>query len=200
MSTDLTVTDNSPIRPDDKFDRVVKHWRDPSSKLPQDLQVQLNHWITIHGILATGRYPKTTQQLNAILKAIPGISPRTARNYLADTKRFFVMAEQPDLAYERNMVIEQLRADMHLARRKGDLRALAALTKLYIDVIGANKPEAVVENKTIINILNYNPEQLGGQVISDEALDKMIENFRADDQKKKSQLFDDYEDVSASKK
>ena len=204
MTTELTTVPNDAGRFDDKFDRIVKHFRDrrPDSdpkkpKLPQDLQLQLNHWITIHGILSTGRYPKTVQQLNAILKAIPGLSPRTARNYLDDTKRFFAVQDEPNLAYERVMIIEELRDDMRLAKRKGDLRSLAALRKIYIDVIGANKPEEVVENKTIINILNYNPEQLGGQVISDAALDKMIENFLTDDKKKQEQLFDSYEDVSA---
>lgn len=196
MSTALALTTDD-NRYDNKFDRIVKHWQDPEKhKLPQDLEKQLRHWVTIHGLLSTGRYPKTTQQVNAILKAIPDISTRTARNYLADTKRFFGMAEKPDLAYERIMVIEELRSDMRLARRRGDLRALAALTKLYIDVIGANKPEEVVENKTVINILNYNPEQLGGQNISDEALQKMIDGFLDDDKKKRSELFDQYEDVS----
>jgi len=206
MNTELATVTEESSRFDDKFDKIVKFFRDrrpdtdpKKPKLSQDLQLQLNHWITIHGILSTGRYPKTFQQLNAILKVIPGISPRTARNYLDDTKRFFAIQDEPNLAYERVLIIDELRDDMRLAKKKGDLRSLAALRKIYIELIGANKPEEVVENKTIINIVNYNPEQLGGTVISDAALEKMIENFMADDKKKQESLFDDYEDVSTPK-
>ncbi|GAB3550594.1 hypothetical protein [Spirosoma fluminis] len=204
MSTELTLTTNAQTRWDDKFDKIVKFYRDrrPDSDpdkltLSKDLQLQLDRWILVHGLLSTGRYPKTTHQVNAVMKAIPGITSRTARNYLEDTKRFFAMEDQPNLAYERVMLIEEVRDDMRLAKRKGDLRSLAALRKLYSELIGANKPEEKVENKTIINIVNYNPEQLGGQLISDEALDKMIERMMADDKKKQEELFDDYEDVSS---
>ncbi|RYC69796.1 MULTISPECIES: hypothetical protein [Spirosoma] len=203
MNNDLALT-NLPSRFEDKFDRIVKYYRcqlpdtDPKKvKLSRDLAEQLSHWITIHALLSTGRYPKTSQQLNAILKAIPGISARTARNYLDDTRRFFAIQDQPNLAYERVMLIDEMRDDMRLAKKKGDLRSLAALRQIYIKLIGADKPEDPVENKTVINIINFNPEQLGGQQISDEQLTRMIDKMLALDKKKTEELFDDFEDVSS---
>ena len=197
MSTDLALpTPSDPSKWDDKFDKIVKAWRDDTVTLPATLDRQLKHWITIHGILSTARYPRTTQQVNAILKAIPGISARTARNYLADTKKFFSTVDQIDLPYERLMLIEELRDDIRVAKKRSDMRAVAALRKLYKTAIGADKPQESVENKTVLNIINYNPEQLGGVVISDDALDKMIANFMAEDKKKAEDLFDDYTDVT----
>jgi hypothetical protein len=204
MSTDLTVTTNELTRFDDKFDLIVKYYRDRRAdddpkkiKLAKDLQKQLGHWITIHALLSTGRYPKTSQQINAILKAIPNISPRTARYYLDDTRRFFAITDEPNLTYERVMLIEELRDDMRICKKKGDMRSLAPLRKLYAEVIGADKPINPVENRTIINVINYNPEQLGGQQISDAALESMVERLLGEDKKKQEELFSDYEDVSS---
>lgn len=203
MNAELAVTTNEVTRFDDKFDLIVKYYRDRRAdddpkkiKLSKDLENQLRHWITIHALLSTGRYPKTAQQINAILKAIPDISPRTARNYLEDTRRFFAITDEPNLAYERVMLIEELRDNMRICKRKGDMRSLAALAKIYVDVIGANKPETPVDNRTIINVINYNPEQLGGQQISDAALQAMVDKMLADDQKKQEELFSDYTDVT----
>lgn len=201
--TDLTLLNDDPSRWDDKFDRIVKYYRcrraddDPKKvTLSKDLQLQLDRWTLIYGILNTGKYPKTTQQISAILKVIPGITDRTARTYLTDSKRFFVVLEEPNLAYERVMIIQELRDDMRICKKKGDMRSLAALRKIFIEVIGANKPEEVIENRTIINIVNFNPEQLGGQVLSDEAMERMVAKILGDDKKKQEELFDDYDDVS----
>ncbi len=53
-------------------------------------------------------------------------------------------------------------------------------------------------HKTIINILNYNPELLGGKQVSDEQLEAMVQRMLADDKKEQQKLFDDFEDVSAT--
>ena len=202
----LSQTHDAPSKWDDKFDRIVKYYRcrrpesDPKKvKLSADLQLQLDRWIFIHGLLGSGRYPKTTQQLTAIERGIPGISARTARHYLEDTRRFFANQDEPNIAYERVMIIEELRDNMRICKKKGDMRSLAPLLKLYIEAIGANKPENVVENRTIINIINYNPEQLGGQTLSDEAIKKMVGKMLGEDKKKQEELFDDFQDVSATK-
>lgn len=212
MSTELaqpgfSSLSQEPSRFDDKFDRIVKHYRcqlpdghPQKVKLAKPLERQLEQWTTIHGLLSTGRYPKTYQQLNVILKTYPDITQRTARNLLADTKRFFAMTEQPNLAYSRMMLIEELSDAMNKAKKKNDFRSYAALAKVYADVTGANKTEEVIENRTVINVINYNPEQLGGQQISDDQLERMVERMLASDKKKQEELFDDFEDVSTTSK
>lgn len=204
MSTQLATLTEDPTPFDDKFDRIVKYYRDrrddddpKKPKLPPKLQEQLSRWKLIYGLLSSARYPKMIQQVNAVMKLFPDLSDRTARNYLEDTKKFFAIQDERNLAFERVMIIDELQDDMRLAKRKGDLRSLGTLRKVYVDVIGANKPEEKVENRTIINIVNYNPEQLGGKQMSNEALEKLTAKMLAADEKKQRELFDDYEDVTS---
>ncbi|RIV20535.1 hypothetical protein DYU11_21050 [Fibrisoma montanum] len=204
MTTDLAPLDDKTGR-EDKFDLILRWARDTRAEddpkkiqLPADLKLQFDRWQLIFGLLNTGKYATTTQQINAVLQAIPGITSRTARNYLADTKRFFSVLEAPNLAFEKVCLIEELKDDMRLAKERGDLKALASFRKIYTKLIGADKEEQPVENTTILNIINFNPEQLGGQVISDEALETMMEKLLAADKKKQEDLFDDYEDVSSN--
>lgn len=181
----------------DKFDLVLKWYRGDTAglDLPKDLEVQRLRWMHIYGLLSTGKYPKDTQVISAILKAFPEISQRTAYNYLRDTRRFYASLNEPDLAFERVALIMEMKDDMRIAKKKGDLRSLAALRKVYATLIGADKAAEVVENKTIINIINYNPVMLGGEEIDEATIDKMVAKLLADDKKKQDKEFDTYEDV-----
>jgi hypothetical protein len=203
MSTELSTLTDDKTRFDDKFDAIVKHYRDrrpdddpQKPKLSATLQEQLSRWKLIYGLLSTGKYPKMIQQVNAVMRLFPDLSDRTARYLLDDTKKFFAIQDERNLAWERVLIIDSLQDYMRQAEKRKDFRSLAALTKLYIDVIGANKPEEKVENRTIINIVNYNPEQLGGKQMSNEALERLTAKMLGDDEKKNRELFDDYEDVT----
>lgn len=207
MSTELTPVPltESPGRFDDKFDRVLRWARDTREdsdpmriKIPAELEQQFRRWNLIYGLLSAGSYSRIGQQIGMVKKAIPGITDRTARNLLNDTKRFFAALDAPNLAWEKQSLMASILDDIDSARRKGDYKSIASLHKLYATLIGADQPENPVENRTIVNVINYNPEQLGGQQISDEQLKAMVENMMADDKKKNQELFADFEDVTTS--
>lgn len=201
MSQGLTNAGQAQLaRFDDKFDRIVKAYRSENGLdgLPALLREQLRRWETIYALMQTGKYPKDSQVINLILQKYPDISTATARTLLSDTRRFFGVVSDINPAFERVMQINDLKGDIRAARRKGDFRSVTGLMKLLSELTGTDKPDERIENKTVINVLNYNPAQLGGQAISEEQLQGLVAKMLADDEKKKRDLFDDFEDVTTN--
>ncbi|QIP16812.1 hypothetical protein G8759_31305 [Spirosoma aureum] len=206
MSTELSLAQMPATKWEDKYDLVLRWARDERSdddplrtRIPAALEQQFRRWNQIYGLLQAGTYSKTTEQIAVVKKTFPGISDRTARNLLADTKRFFSVLDAPNLAWERLTLIEEVREDIKLARQKGDFRSVAALRTLYAKLTGADQPEEVVENKTIFNIIAFNPEQLGVELIDPDKLDTMIRSITASDKKKRDDFFTQFEDVTEAK-
>lgn len=209
MSKALTVpSDNEPSKWDDKFDKIVKWFNDDrpdddpqKTKLPASLLEQLQRWNWLHDMLSIPkhRYKSDAAVIKILQKQYPDLSERTCRFILRDTKRFFGIVSQPELAYEKVLLLQSIKETLDKARLKNDLKAKNAAEKNLIAVLGADKTEEKVENKTIINIINFNPEQLGAIPMSQEKLDEMIEKMLSADTKKAEQPFDDFEDVSDQK-
>lgn len=205
MSKALATSDNEPSKWDDKFDRIVKWYNDDRPdddpkkiKLPAPLLQQLQRWSWLHDMLSIpkNRYKTDTAILKLIQKQYPDISERTARFILRDTRRFFGMVSQPALAYEKVLLLDGIKDTLRKASKRNDLKAMNAAQKNLITVLGADQPEEVVENKTIINIINFNPVNLGAQVLSPEKLDELVNQMIEGDKKKAEQPFDDFEDVT----
>lgn len=199
---------NSPSRFDDKFDAIVRWYNDDREdsderkiKLTKPLREQYDRWLYIYSILSLPkiRFKSDTVIILKLKDKYPDLSDKTLRQSLNDTRRFFAQIEEPVLAHERIMLITNMKRAMEKAEKKGDMKSLGALYGHYIKVIGADKTEAPVDNRTIINILNYNPEQLGGKQLSDDQIEAIVQRMLADDKKKDEELFDSYEDVSPTK-
>jgi hypothetical protein len=187
----------------DKFDLVWKWYRDERDdddpkrfQIPDSLKEQARRWNLVYGLLNTGKYGRTTEQIAAVKHTFAGISDRSARNLLSDTKRFFSVIDAPNLAFERVSLIEELRDDIKAAKAKGDYRSVSALRTLYAKIIGADQPEEMIENKTVFNIISFNPEQLGVKLIDPAKLDAMIESILHKDSKKEERFFSQFEDVT----
>lgn len=198
MTSELTPTAQL-----DKFDMVQRWYKDERAdddpkriRIPEWLQQQAAQWNLIYGLLSSGEYGRTTEQIAAVKRAFPGISDRTARHLLSDTKRFFSVLDAPNLAFERVVLIDELKDDIKKAKAKGDYRSVAALRALQTKVTGADQPEEVVENKTIFNIIAFNPEQLGVKLLDPGKLDSMIQAMLTEDKKKEERFFSQFEDVT----
>ena len=198
MSHELATTSNALHKWEDKFDRVYRWYRDETGTvtLPAELDRQRTQWAWIFALLESGRHARDSQLIAAIQKEYPGTQTRVARRLLDDTRRFYAVLDTPNLAWERVMLIQQLKEDLRKARKKGDYKSVGVLSRLYALVIGADKPIEPVENKTIINILNYNPSQLGAEQIDEEKLNKLIKTMLADDKKRQQDDFDLFLDVT----
>lgn len=206
MSKSLTlVTDNDPGRWDDKFDTIVKWYNDDRDeddpkkiKLPAPLQEQLQRWNWLYNRLSIPRhqYKNDNQLIKLILKQYPTLSERTARRTLQDMRRFYGTVDQPELAFEKIMLVRSIKNTLRDANEKGDLKAKNSAEKNLIAVLGADKTAEKVENKTIINIINFNPVQLGAIPMAQEALDAMIGEIMNYDKKKAENPFDDFADVT----
>lgn len=206
MNTDVGFLDpDSPSRHDDKFDAIVRWYNDDRDlddparlKLSQSLQEQYERWQYIYSLLTLPkiRFKSDTMLVKRLKEKWPKLSDRVLRYAIADTRRFYAQLEQPVLDWERVMLITNMKRAMEMAMKKGDLKSLGAIFGHYIKLIGADKHEAPVDNRTIINFINYNPEQLGGKQISDDQLEALVARMKGEDKKKQQALFDDFEDVS----
>lgn len=206
MSTALTTTsENDLSRWDDKFDRIVKWYNDDRAeddpkkiKLAAPLQEQLQRWTWLYDMLniPKNRYKRDTDIIKLLAKKYPDLTERTARHTLRDMRRFFGVLDQPNVAFEKVMLISSMKDTLRRAKVKNDLKAANVAEGNLMKALGADQSEELVENKTIINIINYNPVQLGAQELSEDKLNGLIEKMLASDKKKAEQPFDDYEDVT----
>ncbi|OIN59804.1 hypothetical protein [Arsenicibacter rosenii] len=195
MSSELTTSSGGGLAKwEDKFDRVYRWYRDETGSitLPAELEQERRQWAWIYALMESGAQTKESQLVLAIQKQYPGTQARVARRLLDDTRRFYSVLGKPNLDFERVMLISQLREDIRRARRSEDFKAVASLSKLYAQVIGADQPQEQVENKTVINVLNFNPVQLGGEEIDPEQLEKLIKNLKAADKRKREEEFSDF--------
>ena len=99
------------------------------------------------------------------------------------------------MAWEKAMLVASMKDTLRRAKQKNDLKSTNAAEKNLMTILAADQAVEAVENKTIVNIINFNPEQLGVQLIPREQLDTMIEKMLAGDKKKAEQPFDEYEDI-----
>lgn len=208
MNTDVGFLDpDVPSRHDDKFDAIVRWYNDDRDmddparrQLSKSLQEQYERWQYIYSILTLPkiRFKSDTMLVKRLKEKWPTLSDRVLRYAIADTRRFYAQLEQPVLDWERVMLITNMKRAMERAEKKGDFKSLGAMFGHYIKLIGADKPQTPVDNRTIINIINFNPEQLGGKQIPDDKLEALIAQMQAGDKKKQQALFDDFEDVSAA--
>lgn len=186
---------------DDKFDRIHRWYTssDEDAKLPKPLAQQLERWTAIYGLMnkPENRFQRESRLVALVGEAFPDLSERTVRGLLADTRKFFASVDQPNQAFERVMLIAEAKDALSRARTKNDSKAENAAIKNLTVLLGADKPEEVVENKTVINILNYNPTELGGELLDEDKLQAMIKRMLSDDEKKKDDPFSDFTDVTA---
>ncbi|MCX6216480.1 hypothetical protein [Spirosoma sp.] len=206
MSKQLTLlNDNDPGRWDDKFDLIVKWYNDEREeddprkiKLPAPLFEQIGRWNWLYAMVTMpkNRYKSDPQLIKLLRVQYPDLSERTARRTLRDMRRFFGAVEQPELAWEKIMLIAGIKETIRKAGLAKDFRAVASAQKNLASVLGADKTAETVENKTIINVINFNPVQLGAIPMSQEALDSMIEEITNYDKKKAENPFDDFTDVT----
>lgn len=207
MSTALSTTaDNDLSRWDDKFDRIVKWYNDdrPDSdpkkiKLPAPLEEQLKRWSWLYSMvnIPKNRYKRDIDLIRLLVKEYPDLSERTARHTLRDMRRFFGVLDQPNLAFEKVMLISSMKDTLRRAKVKNDIKGANAAEKNLMAALGADQAEELVENKTIINVINFNPASLGAQTMSEEQLNAMVDKMLAADKKKAEQPFDDFEDVTS---
>lgn len=185
---------------DDKFDKIYRWYTatDETAKLPKPLAEQLDRWTTIYGLLnkPENRFLRESKLVTLIQQAFPDLSERTVRQSLSDTRKFFASVDAPNQAFERVMLIAEAKETLNRARIRNDPKAENAAIKNLTTLLGADVPEAVVENKTVINVLNYNPVELGGQVLAQDKLDKLIASMLADDQKKQDDPFSEFTELS----
>lgn len=200
MKPNLPAQQAPPDAWDDKFDRIVRWYNssDPNAKLPKPLAEQLDRWNYIYSLilLPKNQFKRDSSLIRAILDRYPDLSDRTARLALRDTRRFFASVDSPVLAFEKVMLLANAKDMANRARKRNDLKAEGVALKLIKEITGADQPENVVENRTIINVLNYNPVELGGQLIAEDKLQKMISDMLEKDKKKAENPFDDYEVVN----
>ena len=186
----------------DKFDQVQRWWKDGTGNvtLPADLERQVKWWEWIYNKLHTGRYARDTELVQEILRKaeIDGlkVSQRTAYNYINDCRRFYGAISVTNVDFEKVMQVSELKDDIKKAKARNDFRSVAALRKLLVSILGLDQPTQAGEQKTVINILNYNPVQLGAKEIPPEKLDKLIRDIMTEDRRKEEALFDSFTDVS----
>lgn len=186
----------------DKFDQVQRWWKDSTGNvmLHADLERQVKWWEWIYNKLHTGRYARDTELVQEIIRksVIDGqaVSQRTAYNYINDCRRFYGAIEHTNVDFEKVMQVAELKDDIKKAKARNDFKSVAALRKLLVSILGLDQPTETAEQKTIINILNYNPAQLGAKEIPEEKLNRLIKDIMAEDRKKEDDLFDSFTDVS----
>ena len=204
-TTPALVNESDPSKWDDKFDRIVKWYNDDrpdtdpkKTRLPAALQEQLNRWQWVYDFLniPKNRYKRDSDIIKIIKKQYPDLSERTARFTLRDMRRFFGVQDQPQVAFEKVMLIASMKDTLRRAKIKNDTKGAAAAEKNLMSVLGADRQEEMVENKTIINVINFNPESLGAIPMTPEKLDELIAKMLGEDKKKADQPFDDFEDVT----
>ncbi|MBD2700139.1 hypothetical protein IC229_05800 [Spirosoma sp. BT702] len=166
--------------------------------LHADLEAQLKRWTWLYNkiCLPKNRYKTDAQLIRLLAKEYPDLSERTCRRTLRDMRRFYGSVDQPVLAFEKKMLIASIKDTLRKAKLKGDLKSASSAEKNLIAVLGADQPEQAVENKTIINVIGFNPEQLGAQALPQAKLDELIAQIMNVDKKKADQPFDDFTDVS----
>lgn len=205
MPTALTLQENDPSRFDDKFDRIVKWYNDERAeddprriKLAPALFEQLNKWNWLYRMLSVpkNQYKRDTEIVRLLQKEYPELSERRCYLLLRDMRRFYGVLEAPNLAFEKVMLIASIKDTLRRAKVKNDLKAAAAAEKNLSLVLGAEKSDDPADQKTIINIINYNPAQLGAQELSEDVLQELIDKMLTADKKKAETPFDDYEDVT----
>lgn len=206
MSTALSLlNENDPSRWDDKFDRIVKWYNDERPdddpkkvKLAPALAEQLNRWTWLYGMVTIpkNRYKNDAQLIKLLQVQYPDLSERTARRTLRDMRRFFGSVDQVEIAWEKNMLLASIKETLRQAKKKKDLKAANSAEKNLITVLGADKSQETVENKTIINVINFNPVQLGAIPMEQEQLDAMVAEIMNYDKKKAENPFDDFNDVT----
>ncbi|GAB3956713.1 hypothetical protein GCM10028805_47440 [Spirosoma harenae] len=200
-----TTSENDPSKWDDKFDRIIKWYNDEREdddpkkiKLHKDLEEQLKRWDWLYNkiCLPKNRYKTDIQLIKLVKKQYPDLSERTARRTLQDMRRFFGVVSQPELAFEKVMLIASIKQTQREAVEKGDLKAKNAADKNLIAVMGADKQQQAVENTTIINIVGYHPEQLGVQILPEEQIEALINDVLNADRKAAENPFADFIDVT----
>lgn len=205
MSTQLTTTDTELSKWDDKFDHIVRWYNDPRPeddpkriRLSAPLQQQYKRWCWLYAqmIIPKNRYKRDSDLIDIIVNQYPDLTERTARTILRDTRRFFSVLDEPNLAWEKVMLIGSMKDTLRKAKQRNDIKGANAAEKNLMTALGADKPEEHVENKTIINLINFNPEQLGAIGMPPEQLDEMIHKLLTEDKRKAERPFDEYEEVA----
>lgn len=199
-----TTSSDDPGKWDDKFDLIIKWYNDERAdddpkkiKLHADLQAQLQRWSWLYEMVCIpkNRYKSDVQLIQLVQKQYPDLSQRTARRTLRDMRRFFGQIDQPQLAFEKVMLVASIKDTIKKAKVAKDFRAAASAENNLTKVLGADQAQQAVENTTIINIIGFNPEQLGAQPLPEDQLNQLIAQVLAADQKAAEQPFTDFTEI-----
>ncbi|GAB4042207.1 hypothetical protein [Spirosoma litoris] len=180
MNTELTANTD---RFQDKFDRILRHWKDRTGRvvLPLDLEQQLDRWVDFRMHMLEFPYESDPEYVKVIMVKFD-CSQRTAYQLLNDTRRFFASAEAVNQEFEKVMLLADLKKQIKRLddKESRNEKELLAAKRLLAKLIGADQPaNAEGGGNTVINILNYNPELLGAKPVAN--LQELIDKIKSDD-------------------
>jgi hypothetical protein len=164
--------------------------------LPADLQMRYDRLTYARELL----YGMEIQSITEIAKAISvkfSVSESMGRLDVLEAKRLFPFLDPVERDFEKSWVVHSIKMNIDAARKKGDLKTVAAENKNLMNIYGFDKDLGEPQSPSlIINVLNFNPELIGAKALPSTELDRQIDEMLAEDVKKELEFDDiDWEDL-----
>lgn len=179
------------------IDRIYEHFR-KGIEMPPDLKARFDrlsvardllfgvgtHHFKVQAVLPhlKGKRFKETGQYMSMMEMIKVVSHKfnislsQARLDLLDAKQLFPFLDPVSRDFEKAWLINSIKKNIARAEAKGDGKVVAAEHKNLDSIFGFSKEQGEQQPPSlIINVLNYNPAQLGAKVESPMELDAKVQ-------------------------